>query len=214
MDEKQIEQEMHQLLQSHRDELSYKMPQGLKDRLLADIDYRPLKPSKPWFWIGSMAFVSCLAFFFVFELGQLSSRLSNSDVFVQEVVSGHVRSLMVDHLSDVASTDQHTVKPWFEGKLDFAPLVKDFAKEGFPLIGGRLDYIDNRSVAALIYRRNQHLINLYEWPVLPSRESSPRFLTRRGYQIFTWQANGMSYWMISDLNGSELQQLTKLWQQD
>jgi anti-sigma factor RsiW len=128
---------------------------------------------------------------------------SATQLLQQEIVASHVRSLQMDHIADVASSDQHTVKPWFHGKLDYAPPVEDFAAEGFPLIGGRLDYVDHRSVAVLVYRHAQHPINLF---ILPSGEadSAPRATTDRGYNIRRWTKDGMSFWAISDLNAAEL----------
>jgi anti-sigma factor (TIGR02949 family) len=131
-----------------------------------------------------------------------------SDV-VAEVVAGHVRSLQGTHLTDVASSEHHTVKPWFAGKLDFSPPVPDFTTEGFPLIGGRLDYLGERQVAALVYGRRQHVINLFVWP---SRDSKalPAAASRRGYHVVHGAAGGMTYWAISDLNASELSQFAQL----
>ncbi len=131
-----------------------------------------------------------------------------SDV-VAEVVAGHVRSLQGTHLTDVASSEHHTVKPWFAGKLDFSPPVPDFTTEGFPLIGGRLDYLGERQVAALVYGRRQHVINLFVWP---SRDSKalPAAASRRGYHVVHGAAGGMTYWAISDLNETELSQFAQL----
>jgi mycothiol system anti-sigma-R factor len=123
-----------------------------------------------------------------------------------DMVSAHVRSLMATHLMDVASTDQHTVKPWFAGKLDFSPAVTDFAADGFPLVGGRLDYVDHRPVAALVYMRRKHVINVFEWPEAgserPARAVAPR--TERGYHVVRADADGLACWFVSDLNADEL----------
>src|SRR4029078_5320611 len=110
--------------------------------------------------------------------------------FLNQAVATHVRSLMVEHLTDVASTDQHTVKPWFDGKLDFAPEVKDFAAQGFPLAGGRLDYLNGRVVAALVYRRNKHYINVFVWP--PASGGSGKLIVekRRGYVVINRERGG------------------------
>lgn len=138
-----------------------------------------------------------------------SNKISNENLVIQEIVSGHVRSMMVAHFSDVASTDQHTVKPWFEGKLDFSPSVKDLTKEGFPLVGGRLDYINSRPVAALNYRHNQHLINIFEWPATIG-DTTPQLTSQRGFQLYHYIKSGMEYWIISDLNAAELQRFVNL----
>ena len=128
---------------------------------------------------------------------------SAQEQLAEEVLSSHVRSLQVDHLSDVASSDQHTVKPWFNGKLNFSPPVADLAPQGFPLVGGRLDYLDGRPVAALIYRHNLHPINLYVWPGA-GKNAPPQAQDRRGYHLVRWHSDGMDYWAVSDLATDEL----------
>jgi len=128
---------------------------------------------------------------------------------VDEVISGHVRSLMADHLTDVTSTDRHTVKPWFEGKLDFAPAVVDLADHGFPLVGGRLDYLGKRPVAALVYARQRHFINLFSWPD-EGAEIAPESDSRHGFQVVHWRERGTSHWAISDLNDAELGEFAAL----
>lgn len=129
---------------------------------------------------------------------------SAQDRLMEELVSSHVRSLQVDHLSDVVSSDQHTVKPWFNGKLDFSPPVIDLAAQEFPLVGGRLDYLNDRTVAVLVYRHNQHPINLYIWPS-SDRNGAPQVQGRQGYHLIHWVVGGMNYWAVSDLAANELE---------
>jgi anti-sigma factor RsiW len=136
---------------------------------------------------------------------------SPAEPIVQEVVANHVRSLMADHLTDVASTDQHTVKPWFAGKLDFSPPVVDLAAQNFPLVGGRLEYVGGHTVAALVYGRREHRINVFIWPDSSTAgASTPTLDTRRGFQIVTWSMPAMRAAAVSDLNGAELRELADL----
>ncbi len=132
------------------------------------------------------------------------------NTIVDQVVASHVRSLLAAHLVDVVSSDQHTVKPWFDGNIDFAPEVRDLSANGFPLVGGRLDYLDGKTVVALVYQRNKHPINLFITPAPTSRSTSPKVMTRRGYNVFSWTNNGMKYWAVSDLNQAELSEFTEL----
>lgn len=130
----------------------------------------------------------------------------------QEVLASHVRSLMANHLVDVPSSDQHTVKPWFNGKLDFSPPVVDLTPQGFPLQGGRLDYLDNQPVAAVVYKRREHFINLFIWPSTQNLGGERDTTTLQGYHLIHWTKSGMTYWAVSDLNLNELQQFAQLMQ--
>lgn len=126
------------------------------------------------------------------------------DTVADEVVTGHLRSLMADHLVDVRSEDQHTVKPWFLGKLDFAPPVVDLAAVGFPLVGGRMDYLDGRPAAALVYQRRQHTINLF---VSPARDAGAEMIdvqSVRGFRVRHWTKGDLSFWAVSDVNDADL----------
>ena len=136
----------------------------------------------------------------------------NSDLLAKEIVSSHIRSLQPTHLYDVQSTDQHTVKPWFNGKLDFSPPVRDLAEDGYPLIGGRLDYVDHRAVAALVYQRRQHLINVFVWPEDKQGEPAKHVESLDGYNMIFWERGGMYICAVSDLNAGDLQQFAQLLQ--
>jgi anti-sigma factor RsiW len=126
----------------------------------------------------------------------------------RQVLDAHLRSLQLTHLTDVASTDRHTVKPWFVGKLDFAPDVVDLAPDGFPLVGGRLDVVGGKSVAALVYGRRKHVINVFVWPS-EDANAAPRSGAERGYAWIRWTRNGMAFWAVSDAAAADLEELAR-----
>ena len=138
--------------------------------------------------------------------------LPTAGTLPDEIVASHVRALQPGHLMDVVSTDQHTVKPWFDGRLPFAPPVKDLAAEGFPLAGGRLDYVPGHTAATLVYNRRQHLIDLFAWPNTAGNDLQPTSGSRDGYNYLGWQAGGMSFWAVSDLDAAELATFVRMWQ--
>jgi anti-sigma factor RsiW len=128
----------------------------------------------------------------------------------RDVVAAHVRSLLQDSTVQIASSESHTVKPWFNGRIEFAPTVKDLTAEGFPLIGGRLDFIDNRRTATLVYKRRRHLINVFMWPADGQNPKTPVPSLLQGYNTVTWTAGGITFWAVSDLNAKELGELQGL----
>jgi anti-sigma factor RsiW len=186
----------------------------------AAVDERAVVPPGrrfSWNWAGNwsgMAAAFALALVVVLIAAPHMANLwgpSQENLLAGEIESAHVRSLMANHLMDVPSTDQHTVKPWFHGKLDFAPPVGDFATEGFPLVGGRLDYIHGQAVASLVYQRRQHPINVFVWPAAPAdKDTAVKELARDGYNILHWTSGGMNYWAISDLGVDEMRQFASL----
>jgi anti-sigma factor RsiW len=134
-------------------------------------------------------------------------RTSQDQLIASAVLAGHIRSLQANHLVDVPSSDRHTVKPWFQGKLDFSPPVPVLSELGWTLIGGRLDYLDGRPVAALIYKRRMHNINVFLWPNHGSADDAIRQEDAQGYQMLHWNGAETTYWLVSDLNSAELLEL-------
>jgi anti-sigma factor RsiW len=136
-------------------------------------------------------------------------RNSPEQTIADEVVSAHVRSLQAGHLMDVATSDQHTVKPWFNGRVDVAPPVVDLTAESFTLLGGRLDYIDSEPVAAVVYQRRKHVINLFVAQHLGARQARTASESMQGYNIRHWSQDGLDLWAVSDLAGEELDEFVQ-----
>jgi anti-sigma factor RsiW len=192
------------------DATAYRAPAHLRRNVRAALR-REAKSSRqtlsPWLMFATgAAFAAVILGFAFFQM----TRAARTDAIVDQVVANHVRSLLAAQLVDVVSSDQHTVKPWFDGKIDFAPEVRDLAANGFPLVGGRLDYLDGKTIAALVYHRNKHPINLFITPATSSSSTSPTAMNRRGYNVLSWTNNGMHYWAVSDLNQAELREFTEL----
>jgi len=142
--------------------------------------------------------------------GGMLDRSRGDTVVAEEVIASHVRSLLATHLLDVPSTDQHTVKPWFDGKIKFSPPVRDFSASGFPLIGGRLDYVAGRDVAAVVYQRRKHIINLFVWPSESGRGVAVQSFNKDGYNVLRWDRDGFDFWAVSDVNMGDLRAFADL----
>ncbi len=166
---------------------------------------------RPFGWqLIALAASLLLAVYFVARLSPGTLHDASSNLVAQEALDSHLRSLMLGHITDVQSTDQHTVKPWFNGKLDYSPPVTDFAQQGFPLTGGRLDSLNGRAVAVLVYQRRQHLINVYVWPAPGLGDVNVGETVRQGYNMLHWTRAGMNWWIVSDLNAEELKSFANL----
>jgi anti-sigma factor RsiW len=203
-----------------QDALYFTAPAELQQRIRAQLPASAKAPPQRSGWIWSWnwlttamsgALAVCLALLVVVTL----SRPSPEQALTREVVSSHIRSLMPGHTLDVVSTDQHTVKPWFNGRVDFSPPVKDLAAQEFPLVGGRMDYINGRNVAALVFQRHKHVINLFVWPTT-EKASKPVSLAQafsiaqvQGFNVIHWADGQMSFWAVSDLNESELMEFVQ-----
>jgi anti-sigma factor RsiW len=175
--------------------LAVRRPEAMRRGVFFDV---------PWNWLALAAAIAVAAIIASSFLPRL--RQPGPDQFLAtQLIASHVRSLMAAHLTDVASSDQHTVKPWLDTKLDFAPPVVDLSSDGFPLVGGRLDYLDNRPVAALVYGRRKHFINLFVWPAASDEAKAPKTITREGYQLLHWADSDFNYWAVSDVNVNDLQ---------
>ena len=201
--------------------LAYSAPVALRERIQsslrassgAEVGESKIKwPSlNMWQLAGAFALLALISI----SGWQWTARLrvpSSDQRITAEVFSSHVRSLEGNHLMDVVSTDQHTVKPWFEGKLDFSPPVEDLASDGFPLVGGRLDYLEGREVAALIYQRRKHFINTFVWPDTTGTHSTQTIESRQGYNIVRWSQGGFQFWAVSDVAAPDLAEFVRLFQ--
>jgi len=200
--------------------LYYRAPQDLQWRISSSLQ-RKVKAEVPpnsfrWAWVILAASLPAGLFLIgvLLKVVPVIRRPASDEVLVQEIVSDHIRSLqMNNHLTDVLSSDQHTVKPWFNGKIDFSPPVNDFASEDFRLYGGRLEYVNNKAAATLIYQRRLHYINLYIWPAEQMQTAVGIATQRQGYNLLHWTDKGMNFWAVSDLSSAELGDFARLIQQ-
>jgi anti-sigma factor RsiW len=204
-----------------RGSLAYAAPAGLRERIQSSLS-APTPGETPkratgWpamqflRWAGAFA-VLALCAVTAWQLLPGLRGTTNDQRLAAEVFASHVRSLEANHLMDVASTDQHTVKPWFDGKLDFSPPVEDLASDGFPLVGGRLDYLEGHEVAALVYQRRKHFINVFVWPDMAGSNSTQTLNSRHGYNLLRWSRGGFQFWAVSDVSAPDLAEFVGLLQ--
>jgi anti-sigma factor RsiW len=191
-----------------------KMPASFRKKILADLHVKtptviaPSGATTNWRWLA-MAATFLLLIYGGWRVASLNRGDGREALMASKIVDAHLRSLQPGHLEDVISTDQHTVKPWFDGKIDFAPPVRDFTEQGFPLQGGRLDVVDNRTVAALVYGRRKHIVNVFIWPS-SEKDAAPRAGSIQGYQWIDWRKQGMEFYAVSDAAAPDLDQLERL----
>jgi anti-sigma factor RsiW len=191
-----------------------KMPASFRKKILADLNVKgvtvmtPSRATTNWRWLA-MAATFLLLIYGGWRVASVNRGDSREILMASKIVDAHLRSLQPGHLEDVISTDQHTVKPWFDGKVDFAPPVRDFTEQGFPLQGGRLDVVDNRTVAALVYGRRKHVVNVFVWPT-SEKDAAPRTGSIQGYQWIDWRKQGMEFYAVSDVSATDLDQLQRL----
>ena len=191
--------------------LRYAAPAGLRQRIEASLPQpapqplvtRALAPNRRSVLRG-FAMGSGLSALAATGLIAIVVRNDSEQRVLSEVVTAHLRSLQAGHLIDVVSTDQHTVKPWFNGKLDVSPPVVDLTAQGFTLIGGRLDYVDARSIGAVVYRRRQHIINLFVAQTANTERRAAKMETMQGFNVRRWSQQGMNFWAVSDIAPDEL----------
>lgn len=189
--------------------LRHQAPAGLRERIsgsLTDAPHVRRDPAPaagrrigPWLAGGTLGAIAASLALLV-ALPQLTTA-----PLQEELVSSHVRSLLAGHLTDIQTSDRHVVKPWFNGRIDFAPPVVELAPQGFPLVGGRLDYVGGRVVPAIVYRRRLHTINLFVMPASTLSSPAPIGTRRDGYSLLRWTAGGLQYWAVSDLEPGELE---------
>jgi len=193
----------------------FEAPQDLRGRVSRMLTPTPVVPERAsrwlvwrqWWGVGAAFAMGVMLSVAVTSLRGLPA---SQDRLIEQVLDSHVRSLMVAHLSDIASSDQHTVKPWLSSHLDFSPPVADLASAGFPLLGGRMDYLEGRAVAALVYQRHLHTINVFVWPLRDKPSGAPVSATRRGFNLKSWDKNGMQFWAVSDIQSAELDKFETL----
>jgi anti-sigma factor RsiW len=184
-------------------DVRYKAPLELRRRIEASLPQPKQAPSRRAVLRG-FAMGSAVSAIAATGLVAIILRSDDEARIETEVVSAHLRSLQAGHLTDVLSTDQHTVKPWFNGKLDVAPPVVDLTAQGFTLIGGRLDYVDTRPIGAIVYRRRAHVINLFVAQTASAERRAAKIETIQGFNIRRWSERGLNYWAVSDLAADEL----------
>lgn len=166
-----------------------------------------------WQWLAAASILLAAALSWTAYSYKHSSAPGFGELSAAELVDAHIRSLQPGHLMDVQSTDQHTVKPWFDGKLDFVPPVADYSGEGFPLLGGRLDALGGHNVAVLVYGRRKHIVNVFIWPTNETDTPLQSSATYQGYQWVHWRHQGLEFYAVSDASAADLKELGQLFVQ-
>ena len=202
--------------------MRYEAPDVLKARIRASLSSTtadagsqevPVPLYRSFSWGRTIAAAAAVAIVSSALTLSVANRRTPGDPVQQEVLASHIRSLMPGHLTDVASTDQHNVKPWFNGRVNMSPDVPKLDSLGFPLIGGRLDYVQGRNVPVVVYTRRQHVINVFSWPATNAADLAPTASSANGYHLIRSRQSGMEVWVVSDLNLTELEDFTRILKQ-
>jgi anti-sigma factor RsiW len=193
----------------------HRAPPGLAARIGAALpaEMPPPAPVRPWFRSPALGFAGtglAGALAGVVLTIALTGAPESRDPVIEAVIGGQIRAMEADHLTDVLTSDQHTVKPWLSARLDVSPTVKELAPQGFPLVGGRLDYIDGHRAAAVVYRHDKHVINLFAWAAPGRPDTGFRQQASQGFNVISWQKDGIAYYAVSDLEADLLAAFARL----
>ena len=193
----------------------HRAPPGLAARIGASLprEMAPV-PSRPWFrmpafGMAGTGFAGALAGVALTIL-VVGGQPGGQGGVMQDVIGSHIRSLQADHLTDVLTSDQHTVKPWLSARLDVSPQVLELKEVGFPLVGGRIDYVDGHQAAVVVYRHAKHVINLFAWASPGKADEAFRDASRQGFNLVTWRHDGIAYYAVSDVEADQLSEFARL----
>jgi anti-sigma factor RsiW len=211
------QEEQRDMQSAFREQIVYhRAPAALAARIVDSLPRETVpRASRPWFRGTGLAFggtglAGALAGAALVLLVQGGATRPRGVSVTEAVIDSHIASMMANHLTDVQTSDQHTVKPWLSAHIDVSPPVRDLAPEGFPLLGGRLDYIDGHPVAVVVYRRDKHIINLFTWSSPGQPDAPPRRDFRQGFNVITWRQAGITYFAVSDVEADQLAHFVQL----
>jgi anti-sigma factor RsiW len=205
-------EELRAMQAAIRTKLPYhRAPPGLAARIGAALPREEApRVARPWFHMPAFSLAGTGLAGALAGVAMTLLVLGGSNDPTMAVIGSHIRSMQADHLTDVLTSDQHTVKPWLSARLDVSPPVRDLKEAGFPLVGGRLDYVDGHPAAAVVYRRAKHVINLFAWASAGKADEAFRSERRQGFNVVTWRHDGITYYAVSDVEADQLAEFAKL----